>query len=151
MLLAVRVCLVVLGISAIVIALSIFVLGAQATADMAERLFGALFRWSAPLTGPWPPTMDSELRFYAVLWGAYGFVLLAVASDLTRRAHLVPWLAAVFFVGGLGRGVSYLSLGPPHPFFVLLMAIELLPPSAVLGLWLAAGRGKPPVAEARSK
>jgi hypothetical protein len=106
---------------------------------MAEKLFGALFQWSAPLSGPWPPTMDSELRFYAALWGAYGFVLLAVASDLTSRAHLVPWLAAVVFAGGLGRVVSYLSLGPPHPFFMLLMAIELLLPPVILGLCLRPG------------
>jgi hypothetical protein len=150
MLLTLRVCLVVLGVSAIVIALSIFVLGAQATADMAENLFDALFRSSAPLSGPWPPTMDSELRFYAALWGAYGFVLMAVASDLTNRGHLVPWLAAVFFAGGLGRVVSYLSLGPPHPFFMLLMAVELLLPPVILCLWLAAGRGNRPAAEVRS-
>jgi hypothetical protein len=45
--------------------------------------------------------------------------------------------------------VSYLSLGPPHPFFMLLMAIELLLPPVILGLWLAAGRGNRPVAAVR--
>jgi hypothetical protein len=41
----------------------------------------------------------------------------------------------MFFVGGLGRALSLALVGPPTPFFLFLMAIELgLPPV----LWLAA-------------
>ena len=144
---ALRVCLQVLGVSALAIAASILILGAEKTAGMVEWGFATLFRWSGPSSGAWPPTMDSELRFYAALWGAYGVVVLAAARDLSARLGYVPWLAAVFFAGGLGRLASYLGVGPPHPFFTLLMIIELLLPLALFGLWRGARRGatRPPV------
>jgi len=79
--------------------------------------------------------MDSELRFYVALWGAYGFILIAVARNLRAMLHYVPLLAATFFVGGAGRALSYFQVGPPHPFFVFLMVIELVLPIIFLMLW----------------
>jgi Domain of unknown function (DUF4345) len=111
-----RVLLGVLGVSAILICGSIMILGPGATAVTAERAFDAPF------------------------WGAYGILLLAVARDIARLGRWVPWLAAVFFAGGVGRAVSWLAVGPPHPFFVTLMAIELLTPPVLIILWRAAGR-----------
>jgi Domain of unknown function (DUF4345) len=135
-----RVLLAGLGVSAVLIALSILTLGAGATAAAAERVFDALSGWRGPDSPPWPPTMDNELRFYAALWGAYGVVLLLAARDYTGWAVRVPWLAAVFFVGGAGRAFSWLMIGAPHPFFLLLMTIELaLPPLLVLLWWRAGG------------
>ena len=70
---------------------------------------------------------------------------MASCSCLRRRttpgwAGRVPWLAAVFFVGGAGRAFSWLMIGAPHPFFLLLMTIELaLPPLLVLLWWRAGG------------
>ena len=99
-------------------------------------MFDALSGWRGPDSPPWPPTIDNELRFYAALWGAYGVVLLLAARDYTGWAVRVPWLAAVFFVGGAGRAFSWLMIGAPHPFFLLLMTIELaLPPLLVLLWW----------------
>ena len=58
---------------------------------------------------------------------------------MRRRRDAMPGLAAVFFVGGAGRAFSCLAVGAPHPFFLLLMTIELaLPPLLVL-LWWRAG------------
>jgi hypothetical protein len=43
-------------------------------------------------------------------------------------------------VGGAGRAFSWLVVGAPHPFFLLLMTIELaLPPLLVLLWWRAGG------------
>jgi len=59
--------------------------------------------------------------------------LLATARDLDTRLWLVPWLAAVFFSGGLGRAISWAQVGAPHLLFLSLMAIELtLPPIFML-------------------
>ena len=60
------------------------------------------------------------------------------ARDLVARLSLVPWLAGVFFVGGVGRALSYAAVGAPHPFFLLLMALELTTPLLLAGLWLGA-------------
>jgi hypothetical protein len=138
MLQALRLFLVVLGTSAIAIALSIFVLGAEATASMAEAVFVAVSGWRGPPSERWPPTMDSELRFYAALWGAYGVVVLRTAWGLPRTLSRTPWIAAVFFAGGVGRSLSRVGVGAPHPFFTLLMIIELTLPVLLILLWLGA-------------
>jgi hypothetical protein len=98
-----RVLLAGLGVSAVLIALSIVTLGPGATAAAGERVFDALTGWHGPASPPWPPTMDNELRFYTALWGAYGVVLLLAARDYTgwgcacpgwRRCSLSAALAA---------------------------------------------------------
>jgi len=137
---ALRVLHAVPGFAAIVICLSIVVLGPSGTAGFSEALLDRVSGSTHPSTGPWPPTTDSELRFYAPFWGAYGLVLLAVARDLPAKLRFVPPLAALFFIGGLGRAISYVAAGPPHPFFTLLMAIELILPVVFLALWRGARR-----------
>lgn len=118
------------------IALSILLAGAAPTAALAERMFDTLSGWRGPDSPPWPPTMDNELRFYAALWGAFGLLLLDTARDLAARGGRVPWLAATFFAGGVGRALSWLAVGAPHPAFLTLMAIELgLPPVLAL-IWI---------------
>jgi hypothetical protein len=135
-----RILLAILGVAAVLIALCILVTGAAPTARLGEEAFDALTGWRGPPSPPWPPTMDNELRFYAALWGAYGLLLLVVARDLGARLSWVPWLAAVFFAGGVGRALSWASVGPPHPFFLALMATELTLPLVLIGLWLAVRR-----------
>jgi hypothetical protein len=132
---ALRLLLAVLGLTAIGICLSILAFGSATTAGFFEAQFNALTGSSHPLTGAWPATMDSELRFYAVFWGAYGIILLCVAHDLSDKLHLVPPLAALFFIAGIGRVVSYVAVGSPHPFFTFLMVTELLLPLVFLALW----------------
>jgi hypothetical protein len=136
MLLALRICLAVLGLSAITIALSILALGAQVTASIAEGVFSAVSGWHGRQSEPWPATMDSELRFYAALWGAYGIVVVRAARGLPQTLAQVPWISAVFFAGGVGRVLSRIDVGAAHPFFTLLMAIELLLPALMILLWL---------------
>jgi hypothetical protein len=140
MLLALRLLLGLLGVAAVAIALSILLLGAAATANLAEMQFNVLTGSNAPLTGDWPATMDSELRFYAPFWGAYGLLLLVAVVRLRRDLHRVPLFALLFFVGGIGRAISYATIGAPHPVFVLLMVIELLLPPILLVLWRGARR-----------
>jgi hypothetical protein len=133
--LTLRLLLGLLGAVAVLICASIMIAGAEATAWTAEKLFSALTASRAPLSEAWPPTMDSELRFYAALWGAYGVVCLTVARDLANRASLVPWLAGVFFLGGVGRLLSLVTIGTPHPFFIFLMWVELVLPLILVLLW----------------
>jgi hypothetical protein len=107
-----RILLWALGASAAAIAVAIFVFGAGATAHAFEAAFDAV-AGRHPGEGAWPAVMDSELRFYAVLWGAYGLLLIAVARRLEGYGGWVPWLALVFFLGGVGRLLSLLLVGPP--------------------------------------
>jgi len=140
MLSTLRVLIVALGVSAMAIALSIFVLGAAQTAWTGERVYDLLTGWRGPLTPAWPASMDNELRFYSALWGGYGLLLLTAARDIARWDRAIPWLAGVFFVGGVGRVISVLEVGAPHPFFLMLAGAELVLPPVMIGLWLASKR-----------
>ncbi len=129
--------LIVLGLSAILIGLSIYLTGASNTGEITTQLYDHLLQTShraAPLDGP---TVDSELRFYAPFWMAYGVMLIATARKLRLHLNRVPLLSAVFFAGGVGRGLAYVFTGPPHPAFVVLMVTEFALPVLFIGLWAA--------------
>jgi hypothetical protein len=74
---------------------------------------------------------------------AYGAMLIATAGKLKLYLNRVPLLSAVFFAGGVGRGLAYVFTGPPHPAFVVLMFTEFVLPVIFIGLW-AAIRGSHP-------
>jgi hypothetical protein len=132
---AIRTILLLLGLAALVICLSIMAMGPTATAHFSEMTFDLATGSSNPPSGPWPPTMDSELRFYAPFFGTYGLMLIHMARSWPRFEFFVPVVMGLFFIGGIGRLVSYFAVGAPHPFFTLLMAIELALPILTIELW----------------
>ncbi len=73
-------------------------------------------------------TMDSEDRFYATLFAAYGVALLWCIKDIERKSTVVYSLALTFLVGGLARLVSMGAVGPPDTFFIAMTVLELLIP-----------------------
>lgn len=123
-----------LGLAALVIGGMIFVVGPEATG----QIFAAILRVAAPRTPPVTglsgADIDSEMRFYAVLWMAYGAVALWVARSPTKRMTLLRLMLGVFWLGGLGRLVSYFAVGAPHPLFSVLMWIEIVLPPVLLAL-----------------
>ncbi len=126
-----------LGISAVAIGLAIFFFGPERVATF----FVAMLRYFAPQSFATPPQgwsrdADSELRFYCVFWIAYGFLAIAVARNLRSHSNWLPVLMGLLFVGGLGRVLSMLQLGLPHPLFVLLAVIEITLPPIVLIAYL---------------
>ncbi len=129
-----RVLMGLLGPTAVAIGLSILLAGAQTVGSLGESAFNVL-SGSTTASPPWPPTMDSELRFYAALFLGFGVLCGRTALNPARHAGDVPWLMLVFFIGGLGRALSWLSVGPPHPFFLSLMTMELALPPVVILLW----------------
>jgi hypothetical protein len=132
---ALRFILFTLGLVAVLICLSIMAFGAGATAHMGEMGFDLLSGSSHPPSGPWPASMDSELRFYAPFWGTYGLLLIYMARTWPRYEFFVPFVMALFFLGGIGRLISYFAIGAPHPFFALLMVVELALPILTIELW----------------
>jgi len=81
-----------------------------------------------PGSVPVNATMDSEDRFYATLFLAYGVAILWCVKDIERKSTVVYCLLATFFVGGLARLVSIAAVGPPNTFFVAMTTLELLIP-----------------------
>jgi hypothetical protein len=84
-----------------------------------------------PGSVPVNATMDSEDRFYATLFGAFGVALLWCVKDVEQKSRVVYFLLATFFVAGLARVVSIAAVGLPDPFFVAMLALELVIPIVV--------------------
>jgi len=79
------------------------------------------------------PTMEGEDRFFAGIFLCSGIAMLWCARDVQRKRVYITVLAAVFFVGGLGRLLAVSLVGSPHPFYVAMLVLELaLPPLMVL-------------------
>ncbi len=84
-------------------------------------------------------TMAGEDRFFAGLLLCYGVALLWCARDVQHKRVYINLLAAVFFVGGIGRLLAVVVDGAPHPFYVAMLIVELaLPPLMVVAANLVA-------------
>ena len=73
-------------------------------------------------------SVDSELRFYAAFYVAYGLAVLRTAPRADRDVAAVRGLAGALFLAGLARGGAWLATGKPHPAQRALLAIELAAP-----------------------
>jgi hypothetical protein len=79
------------------------------------------------------PTMAGEDRFFAGLLLCYGIALMWCARDVQHKRSYIDVLAAAFFVGGIGRFLAIVLDGPPHPFYIAMLVLELaLPPLMVV-------------------
>lgn len=76
-------------------------------------------------------TTDSHVRFMGPVFAGYGLGWLDTASarepDLDRM-RVLAWLMAL---GGIGRLATRATLGRPHRFHDLLLAVELAAPAVV--------------------
>lgn len=76
--------------------------------------------------------LDSQNRFYGVVFTIYGVLLWLSASDLARYERVLRCLLWVFFAGGIARLVSIASHGLPGAPVMTLMLLELVLPPALL-------------------
>ena len=81
-------------------------------------------------------TVDNELRFFSVFWLAYGGFCFWVARNLSKEHRFVPFIAMIFFLGGIGRLLSMLFVGMPIPLFVPAMALEIVLPPIIYVLYV---------------
>lgn len=80
-------------------------------------------------------TVDSRERFYGAIFLGYGAAWIWAARQSPIPSRVVQRLAGLFLLGGIGRLLSMVVLGPPHWFQVILTVLELgLPP---LYFWLS--------------
>jgi Domain of unknown function (DUF4345) len=87
------------------------------------------------------PAVESEVRFYAAFYVAYGVTALRVAPRADRDAAAVRALAGALLLAGLARAGGWLAVGRPHALQRGLLVIELAAPPLITA-WqarLAAG------------
>ncbi len=126
-----RVALGLLGGAAVLIGLLNFIAGPDWTARVFSGLLSTMIAATPYLGGLESANADSEMRFYAVFWMAYGAVLLWAVSRASLDRRIVYAALALFFLGGVGRAMSVLQVGWPDPLFQILMWIELSAPVLV--------------------
>lgn len=82
------------------------------------------------------PSIESELRFYAAFYVAYGLAALRVAPRADRDPAAVRALAGALFLAGLARAGAWRTVGKPHKLQLGLLAVELAAPPTIVA-WQA--------------
>lgn len=93
-------------------------------------------------------TSDGEDRFFAGIFLGFGAAVIWCARDVERKFVLISALSAICLVGGIGRLLSLLFVGTPHPFFIAMLVVEFVVP-AILVAWAHHVAEPPGVAETR--
>jgi Domain of unknown function (DUF4345) len=97
---------------------------------------------SLPGQGSANAAVESELRFYAAFYVAYGLAVLRVAPRADTDTHAVRALAGALLVAGLSRALGWLAVGRPHTLQRGLLVIELAAPPLIT-VWQARLASRP--------
>jgi Domain of unknown function (DUF4345) len=81
-----------------------------------------------------PPDLDSHFRYLSGLLLAIGFGFASTIPRIETHRRRFRFLTAVVVLGGIGRLVSLLSIGPPSPVMQAALVMELVVTPA-LALW----------------
>jgi hypothetical protein len=98
-------------------------------AGVLSVLFGV---YLIPDHGDVNPSVDSEMRFFAVWYAGAGLVVLRVVPRVEAARLTIRAVAAAFFIAGCSRLISIIVAGNPHALFLVLMAIELVLPLVIV-------------------
>ena len=123
-----------LGLSAILIGGALAFFGSHAVANFFASAI-RVFHDVDVITDLATPNIESEFRFFGVMFAFYGGVLIQTVKRLDLYASRVPILLGVFFIAGLARLKSYIETASPHELFTGLMAIEIGLPILLLIFW----------------
>jgi hypothetical protein len=72
------------------------------------------------------PSVDSQLRYADVIWLGAGVVLIWSARKPLERAMATRVVLLIAAVAGVGRLISLIVVGVPHPFYLVTMGLELI-------------------------
>lgn len=129
-----------LALAALAIGAMIFTLGPSVTAAAFATVLSLIAQTPDSVDGLSGANIDSEMRFYSVLWIAYGGLALWVVNSLEARLAWLRVMLAIFLLGGIGRVISHFTVGAPHPLFTVLMCVELALPPFLIALSYARPR-----------
>jgi len=80
------------------------------------------------------PSVESEMRFFAVWWVGAGIYLYTLAARIEVAGKELRVLCALLFSSGCVRWLSVAVDGWPHPIFVTLASVEVALP-VLLVVW----------------
>lgn len=88
---------------------------------------GATAKYNSVITDP---MTDNNHRYVAAIWMATSLAFFYVAWNPSETA-LFRFLMIALLIGGIVRAVALVNY-PATPFFIFLIAIELIPPALML-------------------
>ena len=68
---------------------------------------------------------ESELRFFATFWAAYGAFALWLVPRVEKSATAIRGLSIALLAAALARVIAWISAGPPHDWFIFLLTLEV--------------------------
>jgi uncharacterized protein DUF4345 len=76
--------------------------------------------------------VESELRFYAAWWIGAGAFLISLAPRIEEHAAGLRAVCGLLVLGAVGRLIGIATAGRPSTLYLVLLAIELLLPVALV-------------------
>lgn len=137
---ALRIALYLSGLAILIVGGITTFFGLSTTGQIFGYLADVLLGDTRPLDHLAHPDVDSEMRFYSVIFMAFGLTVLHTASNLKTYMDRVPPLALVVFVAGCARLLTYVQAGKPHGLFDILMVLEIAVPVLIYILYRRARR-----------
>jgi len=137
-----RIALLCLSFAAIIIGVMIYIGGPHFTASFFSSILSYVTGYIPDIDDLSNANIGSEMRFYAVFWIAYGWVVFLASQKVTRDKTMAYYVLALFFAGGAGRLISVVLDGKPDTLFVVLMWAELISPPIVASLLFASNKKK---------
>jgi len=139
-----RIGFIALGVSALGIAVSNFLFGVTTTAAVFDQVLQMTGLPASELGDLAGVNVDNEFRFYSIFWGVYGLLLLLAARRLEEFMDWAGWLILLFFMGGIGRLLSWINVGEPAMLFVFLTIVEFSLSAVLFLAWVILRRKRRP-------
>ncbi|HRX75412.1 MAG TPA: DUF4345 domain-containing protein [Hyphomonas sp.] len=78
--------------------------------------------------------LDNQYRYFSGMYLVVAFMLWSIIPSIEKHGRTLFLVSAAIFIGGLGRVVSYMTMGAPAQDLAVGMGIELVAP-VIFVLW----------------
>ena len=85
--------------------------------------------------------LDNQYRYFSGMYLVVAFLLWSIIPAIEKHGRTLFLISAAIFIGGLGRIVSYMTMGAPSQDLMVGMGIELVVP-VVFVVWQRAVAAK---------
>jgi hypothetical protein len=78
--------------------------------------------------------LDNQYRYFSGMYLVVAFLLWSIIPAIEKHGRTLFLISAAIFIGGLGRVVSYMTMGAPSQDLMVGMGIELVVP-VIFVIW----------------
>ncbi|MEW4468151.1 DUF4345 domain-containing protein [Parasphingorhabdus sp. JC815] len=93
---------------------------------------GVIFGAAQLASGEVAPAIDNQFRYLSGVYIGVAVMLFYSAGNVARRSLAFRLAIIAVFIGGIGRAVSYLTIGVAEMWQVGAMGLELISPLFIL-------------------